>query len=190
MIPFCCCAPLLSVYDFTSHPSYPLSFFMPNQHTARLCSHKECHEEGLYKAPRSPTQIHDYLWFCLKHVREYNARWDCLAGCSAQEIERRIREATVWERPTWPLGKGPFSPKRAKEPMATPLPAPVLEALKTLRLTPPVSIKTVKSRYRELVKKYHPDTGDAGKDSLKKFHALQQAFTVLKAYYVKKKEPR
>lgn len=71
----------------------------------RPCDYPGCPEAGLYKAPRSRDRLHDYYWFCLDHVRDYNAQWDFLKGLSSDEIEEQIRLATVWNRPTWPLGE-------------------------------------------------------------------------------------
>ncbi|MGK4422195.1 hypothetical protein ACSLVQ_28490, partial [Klebsiella pneumoniae] len=48
--------------------------------------------------------LDQYYWFCLEHVRDYNRQWDYFAGMSSADIESHLRQATVWERPTWPLG--------------------------------------------------------------------------------------
>jgi len=68
------------------------------------CHHAGCEAEGLYRAPKSPNQLNEYIWFCLDHVREYNRSWDFYAGMNTDQIERQVRFDTVWQRPTWPLG--------------------------------------------------------------------------------------
>jgi len=69
------------------------------------CQHVGCEAEGLYRAPRSPHQLNQYVWFCLDHVREYNKSWDFYAGMNTDQIEKQVRFDTVWQRPTWPLGQ-------------------------------------------------------------------------------------
>ena len=59
---------------------------------------------------------------------------------------------------------------------------PVEQAMKTLDLTPPLSLTTLKIRYKELVKKFHPDAngGDtAAEDRLKE---VNQAYNTLRAH--------
>jgi hypothetical protein len=68
------------------------------------CHHPGCAAEGLYRAPKSRSQLNDYYWFCLDHIREYNKGWDFYAGMNTDQIERQVRFDTVWQRPTWPLG--------------------------------------------------------------------------------------
>src|SRR5262249_29646421 len=76
----------------------------PAQPATRGCDHPGCAGDGLYRAPRSRAELSAYYWFCLDHVREYNAAWNYYAGMSELEIEREIRNDTTWQRPTWPLG--------------------------------------------------------------------------------------
>ena len=73
------------------------------------CEHAGCQAEGLYRAPKSRERMNDYYWFCLDHVRDYNRAWDYYAGMTPVEIEAIVRRDTVWERPTWPLGRWPHS---------------------------------------------------------------------------------
>ncbi|MBM3601710.1 MAG: molecular chaperone DnaJ [Alphaproteobacteria bacterium] len=70
----------------------------------RMCNAPECRAEGLYRAPVSRHRLTEYYWFCLDHVRSYNASWNFYAGMSEREIEAYNRADTTWWRPTWPLG--------------------------------------------------------------------------------------
>ena len=63
-----------------------------------------CGALGDYRAPKSRNALNDYWWFCLEHVRAYNASWDFYKGMSPVEIEAATRADTAWQRPTWPLG--------------------------------------------------------------------------------------
>ena len=44
-----------------------------------VCDHPDCRETGQYRAPRSRQELHRFYWFCLEHVREYNAAWNYYA---------------------------------------------------------------------------------------------------------------
>jgi hypothetical protein len=70
----------------------------------RLCDAPGCAEHGEHRAPRAPDDLNNYYWFCMEHVRAYNARWNFYAGLNQAEIEKQIRADTTWWRPTWPLG--------------------------------------------------------------------------------------
>ncbi len=71
----------------------------------RPCDAPGCAGAGEFRAPRSRNALNEYLWFCLPHVREYNAAWDYYKGMSPAEIESNLRQDTAWQRPTWPLGR-------------------------------------------------------------------------------------
>ena len=64
-----------------------------------------CAAQGEYRAPKSRQALNQYWWFCLEHVRAYNATWDYYRGMSPGEIEAQVRADTSWQRPTWPLGQ-------------------------------------------------------------------------------------
>ena len=77
--------------------------------STRCCEWPGCEARGLYRAPRAPDRLNDYRWFCLDHVREYNASWNFFADLDEQTLAEALERATVWERPTWRLGTGPKS---------------------------------------------------------------------------------
>ncbi len=72
----------------------------------KICEWEGCEAPAAYRAPRSPERLDEFRWFCLEHVREYNARWDFFANKSESEVEEILRGGTIWERPTWSLGRG------------------------------------------------------------------------------------
>ena len=75
------------------------------QDESRHCDHPECAQAGLYRAPKAPDRLNEHYWFCLEHVRDYNAAWNYCEGLSEDEVEARVRSDTVWHRPTWPMGR-------------------------------------------------------------------------------------
>lgn len=156
---------------------------------ARACDWGGCALEGLYRAPRSRVRLKDYWWFCLEHVREYNAAWNYYAGMTEAEVEADVRRDTVWQRPTWPLGKaGAFNPHfrwmddGLDEPQAAANKerrrtlSPMEQALLILDLTPPVTVAVVKAQYKLLVKRYHPDANGGDKAAEEQFKVISEAY--------------
>jgi hypothetical protein len=166
----------------------------------RLCDHPDCGQAGNYRAPKSREQLDDHFFFCLDHVREYNKAWNFFEGLSPEEIETYTREATVWERPSWPLGqwgameqklrdkvmRDIFGEPRREEAQSPAPPMPLVErdALAVLELTPPVDFAAIKGQYRVLVKKHHPDVRGGGRENEERFKDISLAFATLRKIYV------
>ncbi|MFA5040413.1 MAG: DnaJ domain-containing protein [Bdellovibrionales bacterium] len=165
----------------------------------RLCDHPDCGQVGSHRAPKSRERLDDYFFFCLDHVREYNKAWNYFEGLSPEEIEDHIRDATVWERPSWPLGHwsvlekeirdkalhGIFSEPRKEEASMPAVPTSLAEreALAVLELTPPVDFIAIKEKYRALVKKHHPDARRGASKSEDRFKDISIAFATLRRIY-------
>jgi len=174
----------------------------------RPCDHLGCEGGGEFRAPRSRLELDRYFWFCLEHVRAYNAAWNYYAGMSESEIEAHIRQDTVWQRPTWKLGQRhtPFG-ERARDPFGfrneyqngdanghshnghggserVARAASVREqALAVFDIEPPFTAVRLKARYKVLVKEHHPDSHGGDKAAEEKLKIINQAYATLKASY-------
>ena len=175
--------------------------------TFETCSHPGCDRPGDYPAPRSPSALRDYVWFCLEHVRDYNSAWNYYAGMDESEIERQIRDDVTWQRPTWPLGArggagGAYGPEiqddfgifeddaestngahknNGHANGSNVVAHPEREALAALELSPPVSREDVRTRYKELVKRLHPDANGGDKQAEERLKLVTQAYATLKS---------
>lgn len=166
----------------------------------RLCDCPGCGQAGDFRAPKGRDQLNEYYWFCLFHVREYNQAWDFFAGMSEAEIEARIRDATVWERPSWPLGEWKKREKELRDRVAAdffgesaapdysgpPTPAFSLaerDAFRALELTETYDFAVIKAQYRTLVKLHHPDANGGSAEAEERFKIINQAYAVLRAAY-------
>lgn len=151
------------------------------------CQWAGCNRDGCYPAPRSRQALRQYYWFCLEHVRLYNASWNYYAGMTEAEVEADIRFDTVWQRRTWrhgpfarvtsvndPFGLFEDSPPRPRQPATA-----EARALAILGLEPPVTVVMVKARYKELVKRHHPDATGGNKASEERFKDISEAYRVL-----------
>ena len=162
----------------------------------RGCECPGCLSPGDYRAPRDRS-LSGYFYFCLEHVREYNRNWDYFSGMSGGEIEKHIRDAVVWERPSWPLGGWKAREQQVREevlreffadeaPPASPhpsMPKATRDALQELELQPPVDFAAIKAQYRSLVKIHHPDANGGSQEAEEKFKSINQAFATLKQFF-------
>jgi DnaJ-class molecular chaperone len=80
-------------------------------------------------------------------------------------------------RDPFDLFKGPKDPREARERKAKPLEA---KALETLGLDTKATGKDIKARYKELVKRHHPDANGGDRGSEDRFRDVLQAYRVLK----------
>lgn len=160
------------------------------------CEAPGCNAMGDYRAPKSRQNLREFHWFCLPHVREYNAAWDYYKGMSPSEIEAQLRADTSWQRPSWPLGSlgqtarmdtiiedrvyafafGP-TPKQAPPPT---VPAEMRDALQVFGLTWPVTLTAVKAKYKELAKRHHPDANGGNKGSEEMLKTINLAYATLR----------
>ena len=157
---------------------------------------------GEYRAPRSRKNLNEYFWFCLDHVRAYNAAWDYYRGMNADEIEAARRADTVGWRPSWPMGSARHAfrvdPEQLKAafrrlfdedmiggqseppPSAPRPPSQEQEALAVMDLSVGATPEEVKARYKALVKLHHPDANGGDKASEERLKSINQAYTFLK----------
>lgn len=171
----------------------------------RRCDHPDCAAAGEYRAPRSRQELNSYYWFCLDHVREYNLAWNYYAGMSPEEIEAENRTDATWNRPTWPFGQSRgdrpgFRPRASTRPRFTDgfgffddegeadaaargsASPEETKAMAVFNLSHPITLADVKSRYKELVKRHHPDANGGDKQAEERIKLINQAYTTLRAF--------
>jgi len=165
---------------------------------ARRCEGLGCDRPGEFRAPRDRS-LSGYRWFCLEHVREYNSAWDFYKGFGPSEIEGALRSDTGWQRPTWPLGRlggsARLDPERLRDPLGilrdAPLhaarrppraeaPPELRAALGLLELAWPLESATLKARYKELAKRFHPDANGGDRRAEEKLKDINRAYSILR----------
>lgn len=176
---------------------------------APVCQWDGCKEPGTHKAPVGRMKEGEYFRFCFDHVREYNKGFNYFSGVPDSEVARFQREAMTGHRPTWKMGinsstrsspdmaqqrsgragyynrirdpfnlfEGPKDPRQPRERKAKPLEA---KALETLGLDTKATGKDITARYKELVKRHHPDANGGDRGSEDRFRDVLQAYRVLK----------
>jgi len=176
---------------------------------APACQWDGCKEAGTHRAPVGRMREGEYFRFCFDHVREYNKSFNYFSGVAPAEIARFQKEAVTGHRPTWTVasnGSARFAPdfaqkrsgragyyNRVRDPFnlfntprdrapeqerkARPLEA---KALETLGLDARATGADIKARYKELVKRHHPDANGGDRGSEDRFRDVIQAYRMLK----------
>lgn len=167
----------------------------------RPCAEPGCREEGAFRVPKSRQELNKHLWFCLAHARAHNESWDYFQGMSEREIESFRNDAVTGHRPTWPLGKraarlhnslndfqfeSAFGGEERAEPQAPRRPERQvtrlqLTAFDTLQLEPSATLNEIKARYKELVKRFHPDANGGDRGAEERLKQVIKAYGVLRA---------
>ena len=190
----------------TRRPVRPRAYAPDPDAPGRPCDAPGCDCAGEYRAPKSRTELNQYHWFCLPHVREYNAAWDFYKGMTPGQIEQQTRLDTGWQRPTWPLGtlggrrfdendlRDPLHVlhtgelKRGAKERALDIPTELREPVQTLGIDWPVSMTALKSRYKELAKRHHPDANGGDRASEERLKHINLAYAAVRHYLTT--EPR
>lgn len=173
----------------------------------QCCDHPGCEQQAGYRAPRGRDDLRSYYWFCLEHVRAYNANWDYYRGMTPGQIEAHLRADTSWQRPSWKLGnmgsaaKPDFTIDDLQDPLGilrghgrtgtppgnrnAPVHAPefLRDSLAKLNIAWPTSLANIKARYRLLARKYHPDTNPDDQKAEEHFKSVGAAYKILRDYF-------
>jgi len=175
----------------------------PEHTNLRPCAKPGCEGEGGYKVTRSRERLGEYMWLCLEHAREHNEAWDFFRGMDEKDIESFRNDAITGHRPTWPLGKraarmqNPFgnaqftdtygtfekdadSAPEVRRPERT-LTRLQIQALDSLRLPHGATLIEIKARYKELVKRFHPDANGGDRGAEERLKQVIKAYGVLRA---------
>ncbi len=184
----------------TRRSSRPRAFAPdPAATPGRPCDSSGCKAAGEYRAPKSRTSINQYHWFCLEHVRAYNATWDYYRGMTPGQIEAETRADTSWQRPTWPLGsigRKDFDETHLRDPLhmlaanrgkrgnpAEPrIPPELREPLRTLELEWPVALPVLKARYKTLAKLHHPDANGGDRAAEEPLKTINLAYAAVRQH--------
>lgn len=164
------------------------------------CNWHGCRADGNFKAPRYRDKPGEYQWFCDSHITEFNKNWDYFQGMSQEEIYAFQKDAHLaGARPTWDVNQhaGNLHQKMneayarmfaGKAPPSAlidiPVSAKARDALAVLDLEHPSELKAIKSAYRSLAKKYHPDMNIGNQRAEEMFKKITLAYQFLLEHYV------
>ena len=166
------------------------------------CDHPGCKLIGEFRAPMGRMREGGYFNFCLDHVREYNATYNYFNGMSDDDVARYQKEAVIGHRPTWTMGAkrgnkgfeadpngvadplGMFGRRTGPQAPETKRPrygVVAIKALTALDLDETATRDAIKARYKELVKRHHPDANGGDRSTEDKLREIIQAYKQLKS---------
>ncbi len=168
------------------------------------CQWAGCKEKATHRAPKGRGNENDYWRFCLAHVREYNQSYNYFKGMSDAAVMAYQKDALTGHRPTWKLGtgKGTVRPDfqsfgggadtfglfgeglRAEQQAraeARPIRNAERKALDTLGLEVGATAHQVKMRFKELVKRHHPDANGGDRSTEDRLVEVIQSYNYLKS---------
>ena len=172
--------------------------------TIPQCDWPDCPRPGRHKAPMGRGHEGKFYNYCTQHVQEYNKSYNYFTGMKDDEMQEFQKNARLGERPTWKLGQNatpnasnvrrrgaqlrddPFGlNKSAKAPGRHPsgrvLRSTELKALQTLGLDDTATAEQVKSQYKTLVKRLHPDANNGSRANEDTLKAVIQAYDHLRS---------
>jgi DnaJ domain len=173
---------------------------------SNTCQWDGCDKPGTHRAPMGRDFEGQYLNFCFDHVREYNKTYNYFSGLDDESIARYHKESLTGHRPTWTMGvnrAGDIPPLNQGDPKAATSArvrarlgpggargyAPQRErklrtlekkSLEDLGLPPNAKAEEIKTRYKELVKRHHPDANGGDRSSEDRLRQIIQAYKYLR----------
>lgn len=175
----------------------------------RMCAEPGCEEPGEFRAPPLEGASDGgsgpgaFRWMCLEHVRAFNSRYNYFDGMTADEIHRAQRPLAGWESetrafaragtgdqgPRWADFRDPLDAINARarafreqvRPAGPPLTPEQSRAFETLGLAPDADRKALRTRYSQLVRRYHPDRNGGDRSLEARLQAVVEAYNLLKS---------
>jgi hypothetical protein len=169
------------------------------------CEWHGCREKATHRAPKGRSGGKEYWRYCLAHVREYNQSYNFFAGMNDSAVLAYQKDAITGHRPTWKMGtgKGTVHPdfsafakkgdafdlftegfqyeQSRKVEIARPVRNAERKALDTLGLEIGVTPQELKARFKELVKRHHPDVNGGDRSTEDRLVEIIQSYNYLKS---------
>ena len=169
------------------------------------CQWAGCREKATHRAPKGRQHEREYWRFCLDHVRQYNQAYNFFAGMNDAAVMAYQKDAITGHRPTWKMGTGktkarpdvrafggsadPFdlfgeglkAEQKARAETARPVRNAERKALDTLGLDADATSHQVKMRFKELVKRHHPDANGGDRSTEDRLVEVIQSYNYLKS---------
>jgi hypothetical protein len=172
----------------------------------RLCNWPGCEEAGEFRAPGAEPSGFDgpghYRWFCLEHVRAFNAGYDYFDGMSTEEVLAAQSPVHGWQResrafsptagidqaPRWADFADPLEAISARARMRRPaqrsdgraVTPGERRALEVLGLPLDADRRALRDRYSQLVRKYHPDRNGGDRSFEARLQDVVEAYQMLR----------
>ena len=137
------------------------------------------------------------MWFCEEHVKIYNQKWDFFDGMTQAEIENFMYDDLTFHKKTQKFGnQDAFFQKlwnnaiedellfinkfkNSSSYLGNKYNHTQVMALKKMELNTDVNWSDIRTQFKKLVKKYHPDINAGNKKFEEKLKEITLAYTFL-----------
>jgi len=167
-----------------------------------ICAVPGCRAPGEFRAPLQPSDFDGpgaWRLLCLDHVREHNARYNYFNGMSPEEITEAQAPYGGWERATRAFAAAGADPAPAWSDFSDPLDAisarfrgrreapstsrfskEERRALGVLGLGEDTDRTSLRQRYSQLVRRFHPDRNGGDRSHERRLGEVIEAYQLLK----------
>ena len=167
-----------------------------------VCQWANCKEKATNFAPKGPNSTGRWH-YCVKHVREYNQSYNFFSGMDDDAVRAYQKDALTGHRPTWKMGTGkkqakpdlsalggsgdPFglfegTGKEQKTRVETrTIRNAERKAFEALSLEVSATKAQVSARYKDLVKRHHPDANGGDRSTEDRLIEIIKAYKYLKS---------
>ena len=181
----------------------------PLESDAPRCDHPGCKRAGEFRAPKGRGREGQFFLFCMEHVKTYNATYNYFAGMDDEALAAYQKQEEIGHRPTWKLGVNASAARmaqrgrvtgaqesaevedafglfrgrvrREQERAESRVGAVARKALETLDLEETADRAAIKARYKELVKRFHPDANGGDRSREGRLQEILKAYQTLKS---------
>ena len=168
-----------------------------------ICDWDNCNKIGSYKAPIERDNSKKFRLLCLEHIKIFNKKWNYFSNMSDQEIEYFIKSDLTWHKQTKSFNSSDnffnilwnnalddklniFKSSNFKNFKKTKISQTDKDALQVMELNDASKWEEIQSKFKSLVKKYHPDKNHGSKKYEDKLKKITLAYSQLKKTLGKK----
>jgi hypothetical protein len=167
------------------------------------CEAPGCNRPAPHRAPKGRLREGEYFHFCIDHVRDYNRSYNWFAGMSDDDVAAWMASGATGHRPTWSMGANgraqdaghahAFSAEFFIDPFdffgGVAASAPEdgrrignaeRRSLEALGLDETATGADIKARYKELVKRHHPDANGGDRSKEGRLRQIIEAYATLR----------
>jgi hypothetical protein len=168
-----------------------------------VCQWANCKEKATNKAPKGPNST-GHWHYCIKHAREYNQSYNFFSGMDDDAVRAYQKDALTGHRPTWKMGTGkrkakpdlsalggsedPFGlfgegarPEHKAHTESRTIRNAERKAFEALSLEVSATKAQVSARYKDLVKRHHPDANGGDRSTEDRLIEIINAYKYLKS---------
>lgn len=173
------------------------------------CEKPGCENAATNRAPKGQGQENQYWNFCMEHAREFNHSYNFFKDMSVEDVAKYQKDAQTGHRPTWKLGERGAAGRKpgigrsrfkldnaddafgvlgdptgagaaAVERKARTVHNAARKAFNELGLEVDADKVQIKAKFKELVKRHHPDLNGGDRSFEDKLREIIVAYNYLK----------